>query len=61
MVLRLHYGIGNREPMTLEAIGNLPQMGVTKERVRQIEKKAIAKIRKTSVWLNELREVAYER
>ena len=61
LVLRLHYGIGIKEPMTLEEIGKLPQMGVTKERVRQIEKKAIAKIRKTSVWLNELREVAYER
>ena len=61
LVLKMHYGIGIKKPMTLEEIGNLPQMGVTKERVRQIEKKALAKIRKTPVLLEELREVAYER
>lgn len=61
LVLKLHYGIGIPKPMTLEEIGNLPQMGVTKERVRQIEKKAIAKIKKTPVLLEELREIAYER
>lgn len=61
LVLKMHYGIGSKEPMTLEEIGHLPQMGVTKERVRQIEKKAIAKIRKNPVLLEELREVACER
>jgi RNA polymerase primary sigma factor len=39
-----HYGLDQRgEPMTLDQIGGL--FGVTKERVRQIERKAIAKLR----------------
>lgn len=39
-----HYGLDDRgEPMTLDQIGGL--FGVTKERVRQIERKAIAKLR----------------
>lgn len=39
-----HYGLDeHNEPMTLDQIGGL--FGVTKERVRQIERKAIAKLR----------------
>jgi RNA polymerase primary sigma factor len=39
-----HYGLEEgEEPMTLDQIGG--QFGVTKERVRQIERKAIAKLR----------------
>ena len=39
-----HYGLAEGgEPMTLDQIGGL--FGVTKERVRQIERKAIAKLR----------------
>jgi RNA polymerase primary sigma factor len=39
-----HYGLDERgEPMTLDQIGGM--FGVTKERVRQIERKAIAKLR----------------
>lgn len=39
-----HYGLDDQnEPMTLDQIGGL--FGVTKERVRQIERKAIAKLR----------------
>jgi RNA polymerase primary sigma factor len=39
-----HYGLDDRgAPMTLDQIGGL--FGVTKERVRQIERKAIAKLR----------------
>lgn len=39
-----HYGLGEqREPMTLDAIGK--NFGVTKERVRQIERKALARLK----------------
>ncbi len=39
-----HYGLGpNGRPMTLEQIGKL--FGVTKERIRQIEKRALEKLR----------------
>ena len=39
-----HYGLGKEHsPMTLDQIGRL--FGVTKERVRQIERKALAKLR----------------
>ncbi len=44
-VLRLRYGMGTDKPMTLEEIANLPEFGITRERVRQIEAKAIGKIR----------------
>lgn len=40
-----HYGLDDRQdPMTLDQIGGL--FGVTKERVRQIERQAIAKLRR---------------
>ncbi len=58
MILKLHYGIGVEKPMTLEEIGQLPDFGVSKERVRQIEKKALGKIRQTPILFNELREFA---
>ena len=61
LVLKLHYGIGINKTMTLEEIGRLPQMNVTKERVRQIEQKAFKKIRQNPVWFRQLREVVYER
>ena len=61
LVLKLHYGIGMNKPLTLEEIGCMPQMNVTKERVRQIEQKALKKIRQNPVWFSQLREVAYER
>lgn len=37
--------MGTDKPMTLEEIANLPEFGITRERVRQIEAKAIGKIR----------------
>jgi RNA polymerase primary sigma factor len=43
-ILELRYGFGEEEPMTLEEIGCLH--GVTRERIRQIEKGAIRKLRK---------------
>ena len=43
-VIILRYGLDGAEPQTLEAIGKL--FGVTRERVRQIEHKAINKLQK---------------
>lgn len=42
-VIRLRFGIGQGEPMTLEEIGQT--LGVTRERIRQIEAKALMKLR----------------
>ena len=41
-ILRLRFGLGNNEPMTLKAIGK--RFGLTRERVRQMEKQALAKL-----------------
>jgi RNA polymerase primary sigma factor len=41
-ILRLRYGIGNGEPMTLKAIGK--KFGLTRERVRQMEQQALQKL-----------------
>jgi len=42
-VLRMRFGIGNDKRHTLEQIGN--QVGLTRERIRQIEIKALGKLR----------------
>jgi RNA polymerase primary sigma factor len=42
-ILELRYGLGNREPLTLHEIGQ--QVGLTRERVRQIEGEALDKLR----------------
>lgn len=44
-VLSLRYGLWGNTPHTLDSIGR--EMGITRERVRQIEKHAIEKIRKS--------------
>ncbi len=43
-ILRLHFGLDGRDPMTLEQIGEL--LGVTRERVRQLEEKALTQLRR---------------
>lgn len=44
-IIKLRFGIGNGGPETLESIGRA--FGVTRERVRQIEMKALEKLKKT--------------
>jgi RNA polymerase primary sigma factor len=42
-ILKLRYGLDGRDPMTLKEIG--VEIGLTRERVRQIEHEALAKLR----------------
>ena len=52
-ILRVRYGLGSDdEGMTLKAIGEM--MGMTREKVRQVEKKALQKLQ--DVFLEEYRE-----
>ena len=55
-VLRQHFGLDDEEPKTLEAIGR--DVGLTKERIRQIKEKALRKLRhpRHRDWLEPLRE-----
>jgi RNA polymerase primary sigma factor len=41
-VLRLRFGLGDSEPLTLKEIGE--KLGITRERVRQIQKEAVKKL-----------------
>jgi RNA polymerase primary sigma factor len=45
-VLRLYFGLGEAEPLTLEQIGE--RFGVTRERVRQIKERALKRLRHQS-------------
>ncbi len=51
LVIRKRYGIGNSTPLTLEEVGK--ECNLTRERIRQIEKKALRKLRhpSKSTWL----------
>ena len=46
-VLKMRFGIGGVDAMTLEQVGE--QLGVTRERDRQIEAKALAKLRRSKL------------
>ena len=56
LVLCEHYGLVDDNPKTLEAIGK--NVGLTKERIRQIKEKALRKLRhpRHREWLDPLRE-----
>lgn len=43
-IIKLRFGLDGEEPMTLESVGRT--FGITRERVRQIEAKALNKLRK---------------
>jgi RNA polymerase sigma factor (sigma-70 family) len=43
-VISLRFGFDGEEPMTLEAIGQI--VGVTRERIRQVESRALGKLRR---------------
>ena len=45
-VLRLYFGLGDEDPMSLERIGS--RLGVTRERVRQIKQQALGRLRHAS-------------
>jgi RNA polymerase primary sigma factor len=44
-ILRLRFGLGGGEPMTLKEIGK--EVGLTRERVRQIEHESVARLRQS--------------
>lgn len=50
-ILRMRYGFNSREPMTLEEIGD--RWNLSKERIRQIEDKALRKLKRTCPWLED--------
>lgn len=52
-ILRARYGIETGEPETLEAIGRV--LGVTRERIRQLEKVAMTRVRELAAGSEELR------
>jgi len=47
-VLKLYYGLGSDQEMTLEEIGQI--MGLTRERIRQIKEEAFEKIRQSKAF-----------
>lgn len=57
-VLSLRYGIGCPYPMSLEEVARLPEFKVTRERVRQIETKALHKIRRSTKMRGLLKDFA---
>ena len=45
-VIRLRYGLNDNKPKTLLEVGN--ELGITREKVRQLEEKAIKLLRETN-------------
>ena len=58
LVLSLRNGIDMSYTMTLEEIAKLPGFGVTRERIRQIEGKALRKIRHNPKMMRILKDFA---
>ena len=54
-VIRLRYGLDRGEPRTLEEVGE--HFDLTRERIRQIENRAMAKLRHPSAGTDSLREM----
>jgi len=54
LVIKCRYGIEGMNPMTLEEIAGMPEFGVTRERIRQIEERALKKLGRSSSVRNEL-------
>jgi RNA polymerase primary sigma factor len=46
-VLRLRFGLAGREPCSLEEISR--RLGLTRERIRQLEARALRKLRESEV------------
>jgi RNA polymerase primary sigma factor len=44
-IISLHFGIGGEDPLTLEQIGKRFDPPISRERVRQLEERAFARIR----------------
>jgi RNA polymerase primary sigma factor len=55
-VVAWRFGLGNGGEHTLDAIGR--RLGVSRERVRQIEKRALDRLRRRAVWLHAPRAAA---
>jgi RNA polymerase primary sigma factor len=51
-VMRRRFGLGGEEPQTLDVIGR--HLGLTRERIRQIEAKALEKLRQPGLKLRDL-------
>jgi len=43
-IIRLRFGLDGRDPLTLEEVGS--QIGITRERVRQLQEQALRDLRK---------------
>ena len=54
MVIKYRFGLHDGKVYTLEEISKMPEYNLTRERVRQIEGRALAKIRKNPAILREL-------
>ena len=56
MIIMMRFGIGMDRPHTLEEISGMPQFGLSRERIRQLEEKAIRHIKKSPSMKRELEE-----
>lgn len=57
-IITLRYGLETGEEMTLEEVANLPEFGLTRERIRQIQDKAIRKLLRSPKILRTLKDYA---